>query len=98
MRIENLVLLVALLGIVQLSSAQESRIYTHDNKAYQEALSLYNTKQYQAAQTLFEQVHANTEDEETKANSAYYVANAAVRLNQVGADRLMEEFSFSGCC
>ncbi len=92
MRIQNLALIAALIGIVQLTSAQESRIYTHDNKTFQEALSLYNTKQYQAAQTLFEKVHAETEDEETKANSAYYVANAAVRLNQVGADRLMEDF------
>ena len=73
-------------------SAQESRIYTHDNQVYQQALELYNNKQYQAAQTLFEQVEAESDDLETRANSAYYVANAAVRLNQQGADRLMEDF------
>lgn len=84
-----------LLGAIVLPmglSAQESKIYTHDQKKYQQALELYNNKQYQAAQTLFEQVQYQTEDLETEANSAYYVANAAVRLNQLGADRLMEDF------
>lgn len=78
---------IALFGI-----AQESKIYTHDQKQFQEALELYNNKQYQAAQTIFEQVKDHASDEETRANSAYYVANAAVRLNQLGADRLMEDF------
>ncbi|MGB5700506.1 tetratricopeptide repeat protein [Muriicola sp.] len=80
------------LGLFVTAKAQESRIYTHDERLYQEALNLYNNKQYQAAQTLFQKVNANTPNEETAANSAYYVANAAVRLNQLGADRLMEDF------
>lgn len=71
---------------------QASAVYTHPKKAYLEALERYNNKQYQAAQTLFEEVYANTEDPETEANSAYFIANAAVRLNQLGADRLMEDF------
>ncbi len=37
-------------------------------------------------------MNSATEDEEIRANSAYFVANAAVRLNQLGADRLMEDF------
>ena len=73
-------------------NAQESEIYTFDQKDYQEALALYNNKQYQAAQTIFEKVKNNTRDEETQANSAYYAATAAIRLNQLGADRLMEDF------
>ncbi|MEO1013419.1 MAG: tetratricopeptide repeat protein, partial [Bacteroidota bacterium] len=72
--------------------AQETKIYTHDQKDYQNALALYNNEQYQAAQTIFGKVKNSTEDLETKANSAYYEANAAVRLNQLGADRLMEDF------
>ena len=71
---------------------QESAVYTHENKTYQDALTLYNNKQYQAAQTLFQEVKDQTADPETEANSAYYIANAAVRLNQLGADRLMEDF------
>ncbi|APQ18091.1 tetratricopeptide repeat protein [Maribacter hydrothermalis] len=79
-------------GMVILTSAQETKIYTHEQKAYQDALALYNNEQYQAAQTIFDKVKVSTKDEETAANSAYYSANAAVRLNQIGADRLMEDF------
>ncbi|SFR52977.1 TolA-binding protein [Robiginitalea myxolifaciens] len=88
----TLIVLLALLGMTGQGIGQESAIYTHAQRKYQEALDLYNNKQYQAAQTLFEEVHAQTDDPETEANSAYYIANAAVRLNQLGADRLMEDF------
>lgn len=80
------------MGIVWIGAAQESEIYTHEQKEYQDALALYNNEQYQAAQTIFARVKSNTRDFEAKANSAYYEANAAVRLNQLGADRLMEDF------
>jgi len=79
-------------GMVFMGTAQETKIYTHDQKMYQDALALYNNEQYQAAQTLFQKVKNTAKDGETKANSAYYEANAAVRLNQLGADRLMEDF------
>ncbi len=80
------------IGINWMTNAQESKIYTHDKKDFQDALTLYNNEQYQAAQTIFEKVQSTTTDEETAANSAYYAANAAVRLNQSGADRKMEDF------
>lgn len=80
------------LGMVLSGTAQETQIFSHDNKQYQDALALYNNQQYQAAQALFEQVKESAKDEETKANSVYYAANAAIRLNQRGADQLMEEF------
>lgn len=80
------------LGLVAMATAQETKIYTHEQKAFQDALALYNNEQYQAAQTIFNTVKTSTENEEIAANSAYYAANAAVRLNQIGADRLMEDF------
>ena len=80
------------LGTTLTAFAQESQIFSHDNKQYQDALALYNSQQYQAAQSLFEQVRTSTSDEETEANSTYYAANAAIRLNQRGADKLMEDF------
>lgn len=79
-------------GSVFYGTAQESKVYTHGQRDYQEALALYNNKQYQAAQTIFESVKNNTRDVETQANSAYYAANSAIRLNQLGADKLMEDF------
>jgi len=92
MRKKTTALTLVALGLLFLANAQESGIYTHEDRLYQEALELYNNKQYQAAQTLFEKVKSQTSNEETAANSAYYSANAAVRLNQLGADRLMEDF------
>ncbi|MEO9894497.1 tetratricopeptide repeat protein [Aurantibacter sp.] len=89
-RITALILVFS--GMVFNGYAQETKIYTHDQKMYQDALALYNNEQYQAAQTLFQKVKNNSEDGEIKSNSAYYEANAAVRLNQLGADRLMEDF------
>ena len=80
------------LFVLATTYAQETRIYNHDNEAFQQALLLYNNQQYQSAQTLFEQVGAQTTDQETKANAAYYVANAAIRLGQRGSDTLMEDF------
>lgn len=79
-------------GIFWSSNAQETKIYTHEQKEFQNALGLYNNEQYQAAQAIFQKVRSSTDNEEVAANSAYYAANAAVRLNQQGADRLMEDF------
>jgi len=92
MRKKKTAVLLYLIVFAIAGYAQESKIYTHHQKQYQDALALYNNKQYQAAQTIFEKVQTSTKDYETEANSAYYVANAAVRLNQLGADRLMENF------
>lgn len=89
---KNLLLLPIALGTFFMVSAQETKIYTHENKAYQDALALYNNEQYQAAQNIFEKVKSSTTDYETEANSAYYAANAAIRLNQRGADKMMEDF------
>ena len=80
------------LGMVFLGLSQETKIYTHTDKEYQDALALYNNEQYQAAQTIFRKVKNSTDNLETRANSAYFEANAAVRLNQLGADNLMEDF------
>lgn len=89
---KNLLLIPMVLGTFFVLSAQETKVYTHENKAYQDALALYNNQQYQAAQTIFEKVKASTKDQEVQANSAYYSANAAIRLNQRGADKMMEDF------
>lgn len=86
------ILLPFFIGMVFLGISQETKIYTHEDREYQDALALYNNEQYQAAQTIFQKVKNTTDNLETKANSAYFEANAAVRLNQLGADNLMEDF------
>ena len=92
MRKKKTGLFLCFIGVVFVGFSQLSKIYTHHKKDYQEALSLYNNKQYQASQSIFEKVESSTENIETQANSTYYIANSAIRLNQLGADRLMEDF------
>ena len=72
--------------------SQQSAVYTSELADYQKALSLYNSKQYLAAQTLFHKVLTTAKDEVLKSDCAYYIANSAVRLNQQNADDLIEKF------
>ncbi|WP_271765418.1 tetratricopeptide repeat protein [Aquimarina algiphila] len=73
-------------------SAQQSAIYTNELVQYNQALELYNNKQFLAAQTLFDKVREASGDENIDANCSYYIANCAVWLNQKDADQLLEEF------
>lgn len=84
--------LAAFLLLQLYSFAQLSATYTNDMVEYQKALTLYNNKQYQAAQTMFDKIIDVTEDEQLKSDAVYYYANCAVRLNQLNADSLVEEF------
>lgn len=72
--------------------AQQTSIYTHDLKEYDKAVALYKDKQYQSAQILFENVKTQNPNQEIQADCAYYIANCAIRLNQIGADDLIERF------
>ncbi|GAA4048171.1 tetratricopeptide repeat protein [Flavobacterium chungnamense] len=73
-------------------SAQQTAIYTNQLSEFDRATDLYNDKQYLAAQILFEKVQQNNKEQEVQADCAYYIANCAIRLNQSGADKLMEDF------
>ncbi|MDY8138550.1 tetratricopeptide repeat protein [Aquimarina sp. 2201CG5-10] len=84
-----------ILFVISLSanlSAQQSAIYTNDLVLYNQALELYNNKQFLAAQNLFDKVRDAVDDENIDADCTYYIANCAVWLNQKGADQLMEDF------
>lgn len=85
-------LLFAFIFYTTVSTAQQSAIYTNDLLKYNKALSLYNSQQYLASQTLFEEVKNESRDGAIQGDCAYYIANAAVRLNQQGADDLMLNF------
>ena len=74
------------------SYSQQSAIYTNDLVLFNQALELYNNKQFLAAQNLFDDVKDSVDDENVEAECAYYIANCAVWLNQKGADELMESF------
>ncbi|MBT8273558.1 MAG: tetratricopeptide repeat protein, partial [Bacteroidia bacterium] len=72
--------------------AQQSAAYTSELVDFQKALSLYNSKQFLAAQTLFDQIEDKATDEVLKSDCDYYIANCAVRLNQQNADDLIMKF------
>ena len=72
--------------------SQQSAVYTSELVEYQKALSLYNSKQYLAAQSLFDKVENTANDEVLRSDCVYYIANCAVRLNQQNADDLIEQF------
>ncbi len=80
------------IGLYGTLSAQQSAIYTNELVLYNQALELYNNKQFLAAQNLFDKVRDIVDDENIDANCSYYVANCAVWLNQKDADQLLEEF------
>ncbi|MFD2601385.1 tetratricopeptide repeat protein [Flavobacterium suzhouense] len=73
-------------------SAQQSSIYTNELRDFDRAVTLYNDKQYQAAQILFEKTKTENREMEVQADCAYYIANCAIRLDQMNADELMENF------
>ncbi len=72
--------------------SQQSAVYTSEFKDYQKALTLYNNKQYKAAQALFDDVKSSTDDAVLESDCSYYIANCAVRLNQKNADDLVTTF------
>lgn len=79
--------------LVSSGYAQKSKIYTHELVDYNHAMSLYMSKDYVAAQLVFNKIK-NTFDQasELKARSYYYEAFCAVRLKQKNADDLMNAF------
>jgi TolA-binding protein len=72
--------------------AQKTAIYSHDLKEFDRAVELFNDKQYQSAQIIFDKVILRVSSYDVKADCAYYIANCAIRLKQLGADQLMEDF------
>ncbi len=72
--------------------AQQSATYRSDLVDYKKALSLYNNQQYRASQSLFNTLKKTASKEILQSDCAYYIANCAVRLNQLNADGLVEDF------
>ena len=73
-------------------TAQQSAIYTNSLSEFDKAVSLYNDKQFLAAQILFDKVQQNNKEQDVQSDCAYYIANCAIRLNQAGADKLVQDF------
>jgi TolA-binding protein len=76
--------------------AQKTAIYTHPDANFSKAVHLFNEKQYQSAQQLFENIAHENENsaltQDVKIRCDYYIAHAALELNQNGAVNKMEDF------
>ena len=90
--IKNFVVFSLFLFLSISSYSQQTAVYTNDLVDFNQALELYSNKQYLAAQTLFDKIKNSTDDQTIQSDCEYYIANAAVRLNQRNADQLMETF------
>lgn len=90
--IKNFLVFSLFISLSYFSFSQQSAVFTNDFAAFNHALELYNNKQYLAAQNRFAKIKNNSTKETIQSDCAYYIANAAVRLNQQNADQLMEEF------
>lgn len=86
-----LTILLIIIGI-ETVSAQQSAVYTYELVDYNKAVLLYEEKQYQSAQIIFNKVKDKNPDQEVQSDCAYYIANCAIRLNQMDAEQLMEKF------
>jgi len=92
MRLKTYLFSVFLLLINLSMHAQSTEIYTNPLEEYNRAIQLYNEKQYQSAQILFKKVQEDQKSYEIQSDCSYYIANCAIRLNQVNGDVLMEAF------
>lgn len=79
-------------GVTTTVSAQQSEIYRNDLKDFNRAIELYKDKQYLSAQLVFINVQQQNNNLEVQSDCAYYIATAAIKLNQNDADELMEQF------
>ena len=72
---------------------QKSKIYTNDMVGFNNAVKLYEDKDYAAAQALFKEIRDDfNDDSELRARSYYYEAFCAIRLGQSNGEDLMNTF------
>jgi len=90
-KLNNIFYLSLALGSFQLN-AQQSVIYTNDSYKFDKAVALYNENLYALAQVLFDDIRITNTNNEIQADCAYYIANCAIRLDQEGAEVMIEDF------
>lgn len=90
-QIVRIIFITAFLSTIS-GFGQQTAVYTNDMSDFYHAVTLYNNKNYQAAQTLFAKIKSSTDNPTIESDCAYYIANTAIRLNQQAADQMMEQF------
>ncbi len=91
-RIKTLFIAITLLFVSQLF-AQKTDIYTNNLKEFNHAIDLYKSHDYIASQQLFSKVRNQFSDNsENKATCDYYIAFAALHLNDRNGGAMMADF------
>ncbi|MGA9269930.1 MAG: tetratricopeptide repeat protein, partial [Lutimonas sp.] len=79
--------------VVGFCFGQKSKIYTNDMVGFNNAVKLYEDRDYAAAQVIFKDIRDDYDDDsELKARSYYYEAFCAIRLGQSNGEELMNNF------
>lgn len=77
---------------MQVGIAQQSWAHTDAIATFQQALDLYEKKQYAAAKQLFAKVADYSQQKNLQENATYYQLSASLQLNESNAAVEMEEF------
>ena len=72
--------------------AQQSANLTENLTRFQEAITLYNKSQYNAASNQFKKLINTGVDGLLESDCHYYIANCAIKLNKVGAEQMISDF------
>ncbi len=90
-------LLILLIAIYSSVFTQKTAIYTHQDKAYDNALELFNKQKYGVAQKMFEKVISTYKNENTdiKTDAEYFSAICAIELFNADAEYLISKFIMS---
>ncbi len=87
------VLFLVLLLFTITFTAQETMFFNHKMKAYEQAEQLYHDNLFAASKKAFTDLQAQLEEHsELYTNCQYYIACAALRLNEYNADEQMRGF------
>jgi tetratricopeptide (TPR) repeat protein len=68
------------------TKAQQTIIHNHPNNTFQKAIELFNKEKFAAAQQLFEQFAAQTQEKDIRINAEYYAAVCAMELFNADAE------------
>ncbi|GGE30357.1 tetratricopeptide repeat protein [Psychroflexus planctonicus] len=72
--------------------AQQSEEHYSDISTFQQALDLFQKKQFASAKILFARVAESSEKRQLKSNAKFYEVSSALKLNEANAAIAMEDF------
>ncbi len=78
--------------VTQLTFAQQSEAHHNPIVMFQQALELYQQKQFSPAKSIFIKVEESTNQTQLKTNAKFYQISSSLKLNETNAAYAMENF------